>query len=46
MKPQKRKIIYKGSNKNWAKMMNEIYGPHCKFTASDYAVLNEQKTLR
>ena len=33
---KKRKTVYKGSAKNWATMMNKIYGPNCKFTPADY----------
>ena len=40
---RKRKVIYKGSAKNWVKMMNKIYGPMCKFTLKDYHLLGEQK---
>ena len=38
---KKRKNVYKGSAKNWAAMMNTIYGPKCKFKPSDY-MLNKQ----
>lgn len=38
---KKRKTIYKGSNKNWALMMNKIYGTAmCKFKASDVPMIN------
>lgn len=36
---KKRKIVYSGSEKNWAMMMNKIYGPNCKYKPSDYMKL-------
>lgn len=33
---KKRKTVYIGSGENWAKMMNAIYGPNCKYKPSDY----------
>ena len=33
---KKHKRIYTGSSANWVKMMNTIYGPNCKYKASDY----------
>lgn len=32
----KKKTVYKGSAEMWAKMMNSIYGPVCKFKPKDY----------
>ena len=40
---KRRKTVYPGSAKNWAAMMNKIYGPTCKFKASDYSVTNNKQ---
>ena len=40
MMNKKRKRIYTGSSVNWAKMMNTIYGPNCKYKPSDYIKLS------
>lgn len=39
---KKRKTVYKGSAKNWATMMNTLYGPNCKFKSSEYMLNNSQ----
>ena len=31
-----RRRIYAGSAVNWARMMNIIYGPNCKFSTRDF----------
>ena len=40
---KKRKTIYRGSATNWAKMMNTIFGPNCKFTPSQHNNNNLQR---
>lgn len=39
---KKRKTVYRGSGKNWAMMMNKIYGPNCRFKASEYEKTNKK----